>query len=353
MAMTSSTVTIDVTEYREPKRAVAYWLFVCAAMIFAMVVIGGITRLTESGLSIVEWRPVTGTLPPLTDVEWQRAFDQYRQIDQYKLLNAGMTLAEFKVIFFWEWFHRLWGRLIGLVFFLPFMWFLWTGAVRGKLALKLAGIFALGGLQGFVGWWMVTSGLREAMVAVSHIRLAAHLGLALIIHMLVLWVAFDLLRGARATSPARKAGLALTALVFVTVMAGALVAGLDAGMTHNTFPLMDGRFFPDGYFDIDPAWRNLFDNVVAVQFNHRWLGIATALAAILFAWRTWRYDGQWTALPAIVAVAQAGLGIVTLLLWVPLPLAAAHQAGAVILLTAAVAAAHAAGDRKNRAERSE
>ncbi|MBL8652930.1 MAG: COX15/CtaA family protein, partial [Alphaproteobacteria bacterium] len=142
--MTSSTMTDGASEYRDPKRAVAYWLFVCAAMIFAMVVIGGITRLTESGLSIVEWRPVAGALPPLTDVEWQRAFDQYRQIDQYKLLNAGMTLAEFKTIFFWEWFHRLWGRLIGLVFALPFLWFLWTGAVRGKLALKLAGIFALG-----------------------------------------------------------------------------------------------------------------------------------------------------------------------------------------------------------------
>lgn len=353
MAMTNSTVTVDAPEYRNPQAAVAYWLFICAAMIFAMVVIGGITRLTESGLSIVEWQPVAGALPPLTDIEWQRAFDQYRQIDQYKLLNAGMTLAEFKTIFFWEWFHRLWGRLIGLVFFLPFVWFLWTGAVRGKLALKLAGIFALGGLQGFVGWWMVTSGLREAMVAVSHIRLAAHLGLALIIHLLVLWVAFDLLRGPRAPSPARQAGLALTALVFVTVMAGALVAGLDAGMSYNTFPLMDGRFVPEGYFDIDPAWRNIFDNIAAVQFNHRWLGIGTAFAAILFAWRTWRHDGCWTALPALVAIAQASLGVATLLLWVPLPLAAAHQAGAVILLSAAIAAAHAAGNRKNRAERSE
>jgi cytochrome c oxidase assembly protein subunit 15 len=236
--------------------------------------------------------------------------------------------------------------LIGLVFFLPFVWFLWTGAVRGRLALKLAGIFALGGLQGFVGWWMVTSGLREAMTAVSHIRLAAHLGLALIIHMLILWVALDLLRGVRPSTRARKAGLALTALVFVTVMAGALVAGLDAGMTHNTFPLMDGRFFPAGYFDIDPAWRNLFDNVIAVQFNHRWLGIGTATAAIYFAWKTRAHDGIWTVLPALAAVAQTCLGIATLLLWVPLPLAAAHQAGAVILLSAAIAAAHAAGEKR-------
>jgi heme a synthase len=345
--MTALAAPATVVPYRRSQdRTVAYWLFVCAAMIFAMVVIGGITRLTESGLSIVEWRPVAGVLPPLSEAEWLAEFEKYRQIDQYKLLNAGMSLAEFKTIFFWEWFHRLWGRLIGLVFFLPFVWFLWTGAVRGRLALKLAGIFALGGLQGFVGWWMVTSGLREAMTAVSHIRLAAHLGLALIIHMLILWVALDLLRGVRPSTRARKAGLALTALVFVTVMAGALVAGLDAGMTHNTFPLMDGRVFPAGYFDIDPAWRNLFDNVIAVQFNHRWLGIGTAMAAIYFAWKTRAHDGIWTVLPALAAVAQTCLGIATLLLWVPLPLAAAHQAGAVILLSAAIAAAHAAGEKR-------
>ncbi|MFM7346647.1 MAG: COX15/CtaA family protein [Tagaea sp.] len=329
-------------------RAVAIWLLICAAMIFAMVVIGGITRLTESGLSIVEWRPVTGTLPPLSDAQWQAEFDKYRQIDQYRLLNAGMSLAEFKVIFFWEWFHRFWGRLIGLVFFVPFVWFLWKGAVRGRLALKLAGIFALGGLQGFVGWWMVASGLRDDMIAVSHIRLAAHLGLALIIHASILWVALDLLRGPRAATPARKAGLALAALVFVTILAGALVAGLDAGMTHNSFPLMDGRLFPAGYFDLDPAWRNVFDNVVAVQFNHRWLGMACAVLACVYAWRVTaddRADRLWVLSPAIAACAQAALGIATLLLWVPLPLAAAHQAGAVILLSCAIAAAHAAGRR--------
>jgi heme a synthase len=329
-------------------RSVAIWLLVCAAMIFAMVVIGGITRLTESGLSIVEWRPVTGTLPPLSDAQWQAEFDKYRQIDQYRQLNAGMSLAEFKTIFFWEWFHRFWGRVIGFVFFVPFVWFVWNGAVRGTLALKLAGIFALGGLQGFVGWWMVASGLRENMVAVSHIRLAAHLGLALVIHAAVLWVAFDLLRGRRNTTSARKWGLALTALVFATILAGALVAGLDAGMTHNSFPLMGGRWFPLGYFDLDPAWRNLFDNVVAVQFNHRWLGIACALAACVFAWRArpeTRADRLWVLSPAGAALAQAALGIATLLLWVPLPLAALHQAGAVILLSCALGAAHAAGRR--------
>jgi cytochrome c oxidase assembly protein subunit 15 len=329
-------------------RSVAIWLLLCAAMIFAMVVIGGITRLTESGLSIVEWRPVTGALPPLSDAQWQAEFDKYRQIDQYRQLNAGMSLAEFKVIFFWEWFHRFWGRLIGLVFAIPFAWFLGTGAARGALAMKLGGIFALGGLQGFVGWWMVQSGLRENMIAVSHLRLAAHLGLALIIHASILWVALDLLRGRRASTPERKAGLALSALVFVTILAGALVAGLDAGMTHNTFPLMDGRLFPAGYFDLDPAWRNVLDNIVAVQFNHRWLGVACAILACIYAWRVRpqdRTDRLWVLAPAYAALAQAALGIATLLLWVPLLLAAAHQAGAVILLSCALAAAHAAGKR--------
>jgi cytochrome c oxidase assembly protein subunit 15 len=195
---------------------------------------------------------------------------------------------------------------------------------------------------------MVASGLRENMIAVSHLRLAAHLGLALIIHGAIIWVALDLLRGQRGPAPERKAGLALSALVFVTILAGALVAGLDAGMTHNSFPLMDGRIFPSGYFDLDPAWRNAFDNAIAVQFNHRWLGIACALAACVFAWRVRpreRADRLWALSPAYAALAQAALGIATLLLWVPLPLAAAHQAGAVILLSCALAAAHAAGRR--------
>lgn len=342
--MTAIVLPHDVV--RPAARAVGIWLLVCAGMIFAMVVIGGITRLTESGLSIVEWRPVTGTLPPLNEAQWLAEFEKYRQIDQYRLLNAGMSLDEFKVIFFWEWFHRFWGRMIGLVFFVPFAWFVWTGAVRGTLALKLAGIFALGGLQGFIGWWMVASGLRENMIAVSHLRLATHLGLAMIIFASILWVALDLLRGARAASPARTAGLALAALVFLTTVAGAFVAGLDAGMTHNTFPLMDGRLFPPGYFDLQPAWRNVFDNVVAVQFNHRWLGIASALAACAFAWRWARdagADRMWLLAPALAAVGQATLGVATLLAWVPLPLAAAHQAGAVVLLSTALAAAHAAG----------
>jgi len=329
-------------------RAVGLWLLVCCAMVFAMVVIGGVTRLTESGLSIVEWRPVTGTLPPLDEAEWQAEFDKYRQIDQYRLMNQGMSLAEFKTIFFWEWFHRFWGRLIGLVFFVPFVWFWAKGAVRGALAGKLFALFCLGGLQGAIGWWMVASGLERDMLAVSQYRLAAHLAMALALHVGLLWLALDILRGARAPSPARRFGLVTLGFVFVTVVAGAFVAGLDAGLASDTFPLMDGRFVPAGYADMSPFWRNLFENHAAVQFNHRWLGIGAVLLAVVFAWRCRAAaDGPFAralviCVPA-AACAQAALGIATLLLWVPIPLAASHQAGAVILLSAAAAAAHALG----------
>ncbi len=329
-------------------RPVGLWLLVCCTMIFAMVVIGGITRLTESGLSIVEWRPVAGALPPLSESDWQAEFDKYRQIDQYQLKNAGMSLAEFKRIFFWEWFHRFWGRLIGLVFFFPFVWFWARGHVRGVQAAKLAALFCLGGLQGAIGWWMVASGLERDMLAVSQYRLALHLALALALHAGLLWMALDMLRGARTSTPARTRGLALAGFVFVTILAGAFVAGLDAGLVSDTFPLMDGRLVPAGYSDIEPFWRNLFENHASVQFNHRWLGITAAALACLFAWknaaaaRTHADRVAVLAVPA-AALAQACLGIATLMLWVPVPLAAAHQAGAVILLSAAVIAAHALG----------
>lgn len=319
-------------------------------MIFVMVVIGGITRLTESGLSIVEWRPVAGALPPLSESDWQAEFDKYRQIDQYRLMNEGMDLPAFKRIFFWEWFHRFWGRLIGLVFFVPFVWFVWRGQVRGALAGKLFALFCLGGLQGAIGWWMVASGLQRDMLAVSQYRLAVHLAMALALHVGLMWIALDLLRGPRRPSRARRLGIGVLGFVFLTILAGAFVAGLDAGLVSDTFPLMDGRLVPAGYADIAPFWRNLFENHAAVQFNHRWLGIAAAVLACLFAWRFFGHVQRpfdrlaLLAVPA-AAVAQAGLGIVTLLLWVPIPLAAAHQAGAVILLSAATLAAHALGRR--------
>ena len=341
--MATPTLTAAIPPAARSRRPVAAWLFVCAALIFAMVVIGGITRLTESGLSITEWKPIAGALPPLSESAWQEEFAKYRQTDQYRLLNQGMSLAEFKSIFWWEFVHRLWGRLIGVVFFVPYVWFLATGPVRGRLARMLAAIFVLGALQGALGWYMVMSGLAER-VDVSPYRLTAHLGLAILIYAAILWVALDLVRpriGAAST-----AALGLAALVFCTMLSGGFVAGLDAGMSYNTFPLMDGRLIPEGYLDLSPAWRNLFENVASVQFNHRLLAIATLIAALTFWWRH-RATGHLSVfLVALAALVQVALGISTLLLVVPIPLAALHQAGAMTLLTIVLVSAHALRDTK-------
>jgi cytochrome c oxidase assembly protein subunit 15 len=326
-------------------RAIATWLFICCAMVFAMVVIGGITRLTESGLSIVEWRPVSGILPPLSAAAWQVEFDKYRQIDQYRLMNVGMSLDAFKTIYFWEWFHRFWGRLIGIVFAVPFFWFVLRGQLRGRRAVKLFALFCLGGLQGLIGWWMVSSGLKPDMLAVSQYRLAAHLSLALALYLGLLWTALGMRFG---PSRGTATGFAVLLLVFTTAMAGAFVAGLDAGLAYDTFPLMDGAFVPTGYGDIAPFWKNLFENHAAVQFNHRWLGIASLLAVCLLGWRLFKTVPRAATAMALAAAAQAALGIATLLLWVPIPLAASHQAGSVVLLTAVAMAVHAAGLKQAR-----
>lgn len=313
-------------------------------MIFAMVVIGGVTRLTESGLSITEWKPAAGAIPPLSEQAWQEEFAKYQQIPQYRERNAGMTLAEFKTIFWWEFVHRLWGRLIGVVYAIPLLWFVLRGQVRGRLAWRLAGIFVLGGLQGALGWYMVKSGLVDR-VSVSQYRLTAHLGLALLIYAATLWTALDLLRPSPAATPLSRAALGFSALVFVTMLAGGFVAGLDAGMSYNTFPLMDGRLVPAGYLDESPWWLNLFENVAAVQFNHRLLAMATLAGAIALA-LAGRTAGPRVRTLALatggMAALQVALGISTLLLVVPIPLAAAHQAGAVAMLTLALATAHAA-----------
>ena len=327
-------------------RPVAIWLLVCCALIFAMVVIGGVTRLTESGLSITEWKPVEGTIPPLTQEAWEEAFAKYQQIPEYRLRNEGMTLAEFKNIFWWEYVHRLWGRLIGFAFLLPLIWFVVRGHVRGRLAWQLGGIFVLGGLQGALGWYMVQSGLADR-VDVSPYRLTAHFGLAIAIYGATLWTALDLLRPA-AVGPAdrnlRPGAFAFCVLVFVTMLSGGFVAGLDAGFTYNTFPLMDGRLVPAGYLDEQPWWLNLFENIAAVQFNHRLLAMTTVAAALALWWIT-RRAVQSAARALGIAVAamaliQVALGIATLLLVVPIPLAAAHQGGAVILFSLALALAH-------------
>ena len=344
-----STAIVEISPERDSNvaapssRAIVIWLFGCCAMIFAMVVIGGITRLTLSGLSITEWQPVTGILPPLSAGAWAAEFEKYQHIPQYRLMNAGMSLADFQTIFWWEYVHRLWGRLIGVAYLLPFLYFLARGRIPGRLVWPLAGIFGLGAAQGALGWYMVESGLADR-VDVSQYRLVAHLVLALAIYATTLWIALGLLfkPESAATAPGwRRAGEALIALIAVTIMAGGFTAGLHAGLTYNTFPLMDGRFVPAGYDQLQPFARNWFENVAAVQFNHRLLAMTTA-GAIVLLWLAGRraalpYPARLT-LDALLAAAavQFLLGVSTLLLVVPIPLAAAHQAGAVLLLTAAI-----------------
>lgn len=326
-------------------RPVALWLLCCCAMIFLMSLIGAITRLTESGLSIMEWAPVTGALPPLSQAEWERVFALYQEIPEFREDNPGMLLNEFKTIFWWEYIHRLWGRLIGLVFLLPFVWFLVRGRIRRGLAPHLAAMFVLGGLQGGLGWFMVASGFAER-TDVSQYRLTAHLVLALVIYGYMFWVAAGMLLPAGPTAATGDQGLcrplALTVLlVAVTVASGGFVAGLNAGLIYNSFPLMDGRLVPAGYGELSPFALNWFENIAAVQFNHRLLAVATVLATLgLWAWS--RRLAPSAALSramdllALAALAQAGLGIATLLLVVPVTLAVLHQGGAILLLTAAL-----------------
>jgi heme a synthase len=322
------------------ERPVVAWLLICAALIFVMVIVGGITRLTESGLSITEWKPVTGAIPPLSEAEWQEEFERYQKIPEFQERNPGMTLDDYKTIYFWEYVHRLMGRLIGAAFLIPFLWFLFTGRIRRPFVYQLGIIFVLGGLQGALGWYMVQSGLSDR-VDVSPYRLTAHLALAILIYAAILWVAFDLRRGDHHDVKADGRALNLAAFVFATIMLGALVAGNDAGMIYNTFPLMDGQLAPPGYFDFDPWWQNFFENPATVQFNHRVFGVTTVVLSIVY-WLAARKDtdSAWPGLVALMAVLQATVGIFTLLLVVPIPLATLHQGGALLLLTAALVAAH-------------
>src|SRR3954470_2619334 len=266
--------------------AVRWWLISIAALIAIMVLVGGATRLTESGLSIVEWKPVTGTLPPLSETQWTEAFEAYKTIPQYRELNAGMNLSEFKTIFWWEWSHRLLGRVIGAVYLLPFLFFLWRGVLGSELKRRLWLIFGLGALQGAVGWWMVASGLSQR-VEVSQYRLATHLVLALLIYAAIVWTLRRLTDRPRPAAPSRLkfTAMALLALTFVQLYFGALVAGLRAGRVYNTWPDIDGAFIPSAarlWFE-EPWWRNLFDNTLTVQFEHRMTAYALLALALLHA----------------------------------------------------------------------
>jgi heme a synthase len=331
-------------------KSVAIWLLVCCALVFAMVVVGGVTRLTHSGLSIVEWQPLVGTIPPLNETQWQEVFGKYQQTPQYQKVNRGMSLAEFKGIFWWEYFHRLLGRIIGVAFLLPLIYFAVRGKVDTPLAWRLFGVFLLGALQGVVGWYMVKSGLVDDP-RVSQYRLAAHLGLAFLIFAVMLWSALDLIAPSKERQDPKRQRLhryagGLSALIFVMVLSGGLVAGIHAGFAYNTFPLMNGSFVPAEYLLLQPWYANLFNNIAAVQFNHRLIAWSLALVVALF----WLLSqsvrlSKWArlacnALPAVLAL-QIGLGISTLLLVVPLPLAAAHQAGALLLFATSIWVTHA------------
>ena len=341
---------------RPAPRAVATWLFTICAMLLAMVSLGGATRLTGSGLSIMEWAPLMGTLPPMSDAEWQRLYALYQQIPQYGLVNHGFGVEGFKGIFWLEWTHRLWGRLIGLAFLLPLVWFAVSGAINGRLARRLGLLFLLGGLQGAIGWFMVASGFAQDSTAVSPYRLVVHLAMALALYSAILWTALGLWRdgapaGAAAAPPAlprptlRRLSVAVAHLVALTVVAGGFVAGLKAGLTYNTFPLMDGRLVPDGYWAL-PGLRNLTENVAAVQFDHRLLATGTALLAlgtVAYGLRAGVRGVVRTRLLLLggAVLAQYALGVTTLLWVVPVALGTAHQAMAVLLLTAALALLHA------------
>jgi heme a synthase len=325
-------------------RAVRWWLVAVATLIAVMVLVGGATRLTESGLSIVEWKPVTGSLPPLGAAQWQDAFDAYKTIPQYRELNAGMSLDQFKTIFWWEWSHRLLGRVIGIAYLLPFLWFMWRGALGADLRQRLWLIFGLGALQGAVGWWMVASGLSQR-VEVSQYRLATHLLLALLIFSAIVWTVRRLAARppSAASSRLKITGAALLVLTFVQLYFGALVAGLRAGRIYNTWPDIDGGLIPSmaRLFFETPWWRNLFDNTLTVQFEHRMTAYVLFALAALHALDTVRSRAGTAAsrgaLWLLAAITlQAALGIVTLLNQAPIDLALAHQAVAIAVLTFAV-----------------
>lgn len=342
----------DVVSNASAKAAVINWLVICALLVAAMVVVGGLTRLTESGLSIVEWKPVSGIVPPVSDMAWQLEFEAYQQSPQYRKINEGMTLGEFKGIYWLEYIHRLLGRITGFVFLVPFLWFLSRRELAPAVALQLAGIFALGGLQGVVGWYMVKSGLVD-QPWVSPLRLAFHMGLAFVIFG---WL-FLLIQKIRAAAQnysnlrlpeyVRALCVMSVAVVFLQSLLGALVAGNDAGLTYNTFPLMDGRFVPEGLWLQQPAFINFIENITMVQFNHRIMAYVTFMVVLLCCIAGFRHAANgrlktYLMLTLFCLLAQVVLGIATLILVVPVSLASLHQANALALFALCLKLCHIA-----------
>ncbi len=327
-------------------RAIAHWLLVCAVLIFAMVILGGVTRLTGSGLSMTDWHPIHGVVPPLNEQQWLEEFANYQQSPEFQKINYAMDLPGFKQIFYFEYGHRMLGRLIGLVFLIPFLYFYFTRKIKPGLTPKLVIMFILGGLQGLLGWYMVKSGLVDNP-HVSQYRLTAHLTAAIVIYVFILWTAWSLLNS-RVDSLSfqgpdvkglRRAGHILMLFLLITIMSGGFVAGLKAGLIYNTFPTMHGQWIPDGLFSLSPFYLNFFENMVTVQFNHRVLTIGTGLALLVYWLMSKRYDYDPSTatsfnLVGLMVIVQVFLGISTLLLHVPVWLAASHQGGALLLLTA-------------------
>jgi heme a synthase len=326
--------------------AVRIWLFAVAALVFAMVVVGGATRLTGSGLSITEWQPILGAIPPLSDAAWQDAFEKYRQIPQYRHVNAGMSLEAFKAIYWWEWTHRLLGRIIGFVFLIPFAIFLARGAIPRRFVTPVAALFVLGAAQGALGWFMVMSGLSER-VSVSQYRLAAHLALAVAIGGYAFWLGLSMRAAsapsdtARGSAAANVAAGLLAGLIYLQIVAGAFVAGLHGGLASNTWPLMNGEVLPPGLDALSPWWLNLFENPLAAQFAHRALAYAIAIFAVVFAIAAWRSEKANAARLPLLALnaailAQIALGVLTVVYGVPLGAALAHQANAILVFALAL-----------------
>ena len=337
------------TENRHHDRQVASWLLFCAAVLLGMILLGGVTRLTNSGLSIVEWKPLVGAIPPLSEQAWQETFDKYRQFPEYQKVNRGMSLDGFKSIFMYEYLHRLLGRLIGVLFLLPLLYFAWRGHIRQGLMPKLVVLFFLGGCQGLLGWYMVKSGLVDNP-RVSQYRLTAHLGLAVAIYAYMLWLAFELLFTPRARAAATgnslgRWSLVLVGLLFLMILSGGLVAGTRAGFAYSTWPLMGDSFIPRGLYAGTPAWLDMFEDITTVQFNHRMFAYLLVLLIGVFAVAVYR-SGRGGRAPLAVSLlllalaVQVVLGISTLLLHVPVALAAAHQGGAMLLLTASLYTSH-------------
>ena len=333
------------------ERAIAAWLLACCALVFAVIVVGGITRLSHAGLSITEWQPIVGTLPPLSADDWEDAFAKYRETPEYRQVNRGMTLDAFKRIYWWEYVHRLLGRLVGVAFIVPFAVFAARRRIPEGFGWKLAGVFVLGGLQGALGWYMVKSGLVDDP-RVSQFRLTAHLTLAFLILGAMLWLALSLLYPKRIrlraqAAPARRWSHAVVACVLAMVVTGGFVAGLRAGKAYNTFPLMNGELVPTGIMMIDPWWQNFFWNVATVQFDHRVLALLLMIVVVVLLWKVRvaidlpRRARSTARVLGVLVVLQVALGISTVLLAVPIVLGTLHQAGAALVFATSVALVHA------------